>query len=36
MGREGPGPCSKTGGEQVGLGGASLISLSHDTSPALS
>lgn len=35
MGRSGPGPCSKTGGEHVGLGGASLISPFHDTLPAL-
>ena len=36
VGREGPGPCSRTGGEHMGLGEASLISPFPDASPALS
>lgn len=35
MGREGPGPCSRTDGERVGGRGASLISPCDDTCPKL-
>lgn len=35
-GREGPGPFSRTDGEHVGSGGATLTLPSRDTSPALS